>query len=389
MSEVGAVATKKKHSRRLLPGDSDYKPSKKPSISKRSPYPSRPLETKVVREEDLDDEVSGTIGSDIESEVEVVEERVVGEMARREESEIGTLLKYLLEKDDRRAEEHRVRRREEEERRKEEERVRAEEARKEKEEERERRRVENEQRRETERAREQEMRERWEREDARRQEESRGKDQKDRLHEKLKVMGAYKESAGLVDYLNKYERVMKEAGIEEAEWAEWLYPRLPEGLCTRVSSVRDEEADYRELKRVLLESVGETPLTYGHQLFETTADVLKHKASREISELIIRVSQGVLQGCKTLEQCVVALATVFTRRVMPQAGKVYMEGKEIDSLEDVRKLWDRWMSGRQKGNYLKPRLGDFGGERAVIKTERREGVGFTGITCFSCGTKGH
>ncbi len=101
ISEVGAVATKKKHSRRLLPGDSDYKLSKKPGISKRSPYPSRPLETKVVREEDLDDEVSGTIGSNIESEVEVVEERedsVVGEMARREESEIGTLLKYLLEK---------------------------------------------------------------------------------------------------------------------------------------------------------------------------------------------------------------------------------------------------------------------------------------------------
>ncbi len=73
---------------------------------------------------------------------------------------------------------------------------------------------------------------------------------------------------------------------------------------------------------------------------------------------------------------------------MPQAGKVYMEGKEIDSLEDVRKLWNRWISGRQKGNYLKPRLGDFRGERAVIKTEKK-GVGFTGITCFSCGTKGH
>ncbi len=44
--------------------------------------------------------------------------------------------------------------------------------------------------------------------------------------------------------------------------------------------------------------------------------------------------RGVLQGCETLDQCVLALATAVTRRVLPQPGKVYMENKPIKSLKE-------------------------------------------------------
>ncbi len=47
------------------------------------------------------------------------------------------------------------------------------------------------------------------------------------------------------------------------------------------------------------------------------------------------------------------------------------------------------MSGRQKGNFYKPWMGDFVGERGGFKTDRREGVANREVTCFSCGVKGH
>ncbi len=202
-------------------------------------------------------------------------------------------------------------------------------------------------------------------------------------------MGSYKEGTELVDYLNKFKRVMRESEVEEAGWSEKLFPRLPERLCARVSSIREEDTGYEELKRVLLKSVGETSLTYGHQLFEVTGESVKQKSAGEICEQILRICRGVLQGCATLEQCVVALATALTRRVMPQAGRVYLEGKEIGSAEDLRNAWETWMSGRQRGNFYKPRMGDWGGDRPAMKIERREGAGFNVVTCFSCGAKGH
>ncbi len=110
--------------------DSDYKPSHKSGDSRRSPYPSRPLEGKAVIAEESEEEVSGTVGSGGESEAEVIVE--VGtdrpeEMARREESELSRLLRYMMEKDERDKQEERERRKEEEEKRRECERVRIEE----------------------------------------------------------------------------------------------------------------------------------------------------------------------------------------------------------------------------------------------------------------------
>ncbi len=357
--------------------DSDYKPSHKSGDSRRSPYPSRPLEGKAVIAEESEEEVSGTVGSGGESEAEVIVE--VGtdrpeEMARREESELSRLLRYMREKDERDKQEERERRKEEEEKRRECERVRIE---------------EEERRREAEGARERALEERREREDARRQEELLRRDRRELLQEKLKAMGSYKEGTELVDYLGKFERVMRESEIREAEWSERLFPRLPEHLCARVSSIREDGVEYEELKRVLLKSVGETSLTYGHQLFELTGESLKHKSGGECCEQILRICRYIMQGCMTREQCVVALATACTRRVMPQAGRVFLEGKDVKDAESLRNLWETWMSGRQKGNFFKPRVIDFGGERVIVKTERRDLFGAREITCFSCGAKGH
>ncbi len=98
--------------------------------------------------------------------------------------------------------------------------------------------------------------------------------------------------------------------------------------------------------------MGETSLTYGHQLFDLMGEMLKGKTAGEICEQVERISRGVLQGCLTLEQCVVALAVALTRKVIPQAGKIFLETRNVGSVQDLRKAWETWMSGRQKGNSL-------------------------------------
>lgn len=159
--------------------------------------------------------------------------------------------------------------------------------------------------------------------------------------------------------------------------------------------MRDEGAEYDEVKMVLLKAVGETNLTYGHQLFELSGEALKAKSASEIMERIEGICRGVLQGCSTLEECVVALAAALTRRVIPQGGKVYLEGRKLTKFEDVRDAWETWMSGRMNGNFYKT-LG------SVSESESRSFSGFRGgygessgsrvggvVTCFTCGEKGH
>ena len=41
----------------------------------------------------------------------------------------------------------------------------------------------------------------------------------------------------------------------------------------------------------------------------------------------------------------VALATALTRKVIPPAGQVYLEGKKLSSMGEVRDCWETWMSG--------------------------------------------
>ncbi len=216
MAEVGAVAIKKKSSKKPLV-DSDYKPQHRPTLHKRSPYPAQLSESRTIRESE-EEGVSGDEGLDSIS--EVGEEADEGrEMARREESDLGKLLKFMMEKEDRQREEDRERRREEEERRREYETFRG---------------------REAERRREEE--------ETRRREEDARRNRRELLQEKLKSMGVYKEGTELADYLSKFERVMRESGVDGEGWSERLFPRLPERLCARVHSVREEGAGYEDVK---------------------------------------------------------------------------------------------------------------------------------------------
>ncbi len=160
--------------------------------------------------------------------------------------------------------------------------------------------------------------------------------------------------------------------------------------------MRDDGADYDEVKRVLLKTVGETSLTYGHQLFELTGEALKTKSVSEVVEVIEKVCRGVLQGCSTLEECVGALAAALTRRVIPPGGKAFLEGKKLSKLEDIRDAWETWMSGRMKGNFYKV-LGssiDSGSKSFRDSGVRSQGSvssdrGSFMPNCFNCGERGH
>ncbi len=130
MPEVRAVGTKKKSTRKTTLVDSEYRPTHVPSDAKRSPYLWRETEGRTGRPEEQDTSGSESTGAETEVEGKQVvegEESRPTEMARREESELSVLLRYMMEKDEKQREEERERRREEEERRKAKERVRQEE----------------------------------------------------------------------------------------------------------------------------------------------------------------------------------------------------------------------------------------------------------------------
>ncbi len=225
-------------------GEEDYQPSYvPPTVAARSPYPSRPRDgTHYLDEEGSEvSVVLAELGEEGEGE-EVKQRReessreseLVGRlgMATGAESEVDKLLRFMAEKEERdqasRAEADKARRQELLEvmgklREDEETRRREEEARR---------------------------REREEDNRARRlEEETEQRDRRDLQAEKLKVLGVYKDGTEMLGYLNKFERIMSECGIGKGRWAERLFPRLPERLCGRIAGVRDEGAEYEEVKR--------------------------------------------------------------------------------------------------------------------------------------------
>ncbi len=193
MTDVGAVATRKKHSKRLPPVDSDYRPHSRPHVHKRSPYPTRPAEGKLDQVVESEEEVCeyegqeecSALGEDTKVGGGISEE---GGMARKEEGELGSFMRYIMERDEKREVEERRRREEREER------------------ERERRREDEDRQREFMRLEADRRRE--ENLERRRAEEER-KDLKELQEEKMRALGSYKEGTELSDYLCKFERLLK------------------------------------------------------------------------------------------------------------------------------------------------------------------------------------
>ncbi len=79
---------------------------------------------------------------------------------------------------------------------------------------------------------------------------------------------------------------------------------------------------------------------------------------------------------------------------------MYLEGKKLSKMEDVRDSWETWMSGRQSGNFYKALggVGDssksFGGGYNSSRSGSASGNSFSGGvggvgTCFNCGGRGH
>ncbi len=239
-------------------------------------------------------------------------------------------------------------------------------------------------------------------------EDDRVRERRELLQEKLKGLGVYKEGNELGAYLGKFERIMREGKVSENDWGERLYPRLPETLCMRVAQARDNEDEYGEIKRILLKAMGETAITYGNQLLEANGDLFKGMTTGGIADWLLRVTKGMCQGTKTIEECMLAIALAVLRRSLPPSGKAFLEMRKIGEWGELREALEDWMSGRQRGNFYRP-LGSGPSEvnrgyRGTVDKEswygrggKAQGTGsgdkvgntYGVVTCYSCGEKGH
>ncbi len=200
----------------------------------------------------------------------------------------------------------------------------------------------------------------------------------------------------LTAYLIKFERIMKECEIMKGDWADRLFARLPDKLCERVAELRDEGADYDKVKRVLLRAVGETAITYGAKLLEITMESSKHKTGCEVTDYIIKVWEGLMQGCETKEEVALAYFQALSRKILPPEGRTYMENKAIKTRKDWEDAWADWQAGRKNGDYTVP-MGspDVISERKPYRSEGYRGGGserdrnYTPSICYNCGMKGH
>ncbi len=103
------------------------------------------------------------------------------------------------------------------------------------------------------------------------------------------------------------------------------------------------------IKEALMKAVGETPMMYGHRIFEMNSEALKAMSGDEIVDLILRNLRGLYQGARTVEDCLFAHAMALTRQVIPSSGRVFMENRKVTNIRELRESWCEWMAGRMKG----------------------------------------
>ncbi len=372
MTEPGPGGDKRKRRARRIPTSisegGNYHPRSDLTLQERSPYPARGNEVYYKEESDIEIEPEAD-ESVVASTEEVVEVRSTARMAKNgEESDVAALLRYMKESEDaRRSELVEMMRH-----------MRGGDA--------------------------DRQREEDERRQRNRREDNKVRESRELLQEKLKGLGVYKDGSELGAFLAKFERIMKESTIDEGSWAERLYPKLPERMCLRVEQEREEEVEYKEIKRVLLKAAGETAITYGNQLFEANSELFKGKTAGGIAEWLRRVIEGVFQGCRSIEECRLAIALALLRRVLPQGGKAFMETRKVSEWGELRDSLEDWMSGREKGNFFRPlgggpsdntrgyraREGYVGRENVRSGYDKDRSSSVSGyLTCFSCGERGH
>ena len=154
--------------------------------------------------------------------------------------------------------------------------------------------------------------------------------------------------------------------------------------------------------------MGETAITYGNQLLEANGDLFKGMTAGGIADWLLRVTKGMCQGSKSIEECMLAIALAVLRRSLPQSGKAFLEMRKIGEWKELREALEDWMSGRQRGNFYRPLGSDPSevsrGYRGTADKESWYGRGgkaqgggsgdkvgstYGVVTCYSCGEKGH
>ncbi len=95
--------------------------------------------------------------------------------------------------------------------------------------------------------------------------------------EKLSGLSNYKSGSDLQQYLTQFESIMAECKIDDKKWNSILYPRLDVTLAERMRPLKEIDKNYQEVKTALLKSVGATPAAFGQQVYELSADKIKHK----------------------------------------------------------------------------------------------------------------
>ncbi len=195
---------------------------------------------------------------------------------------------------------------------------------------------------------------------------------RDRLAEKkelrtdlLKGLGNYKEGSHMVGYITKFERLMTDCSISEESWIERLSAHMPERLSARMSQFRGQGATYDAVKEDLLLAVGENAQAYGFKLFDTNYERLKSQTPNQLTEWVERVSRGVVHGAKSVEDCVVLIATAYTRQFMPHDGRAFLRTRTITTMRDLVIAIEEWMSSRQEGNLYRPRVSGVGSGASV------------------------
>ncbi len=162
----------------------------------------------------------------------------------------------------------------------------------------------------------------------------------------------YKDPGQIGMYLDKFTRIMTECQIPKKDWTFYLTTKLPERLCVRIGPLLDSDADFQTVCSSLLESEGETETSFASKLFALNPDFFKTMSGIQIAEHTQRLVKGWLTKAHSFDDVYLIWTKAFIKQNIPNHGRVFLEGREINTFQGLCTALTDWLNTRAPNNFF-------------------------------------
>ena len=140
----------------------------------------------------------------------------------------------------------------------------------------------------------------------------------------------------LESYLDNLEVTLRQCRVEDEDWIPYMMANLcGDNLALAQASRGGDDETYMVLKARLLAALGRTARAAGDKLTSLSAKDAMGQTATQAFHMVWKHVSRLLLDCNTMEQCRVAIALPFLRKLLPREGVAFLDTVQPTTAEDI------------------------------------------------------